>query len=407
MRLAYLISEYPKVSHSFIRREILALERRGMEITRIAIRGPSDSSPDGADIDEKALTRYVLSLGIGTLLLHFLRSCIRSPGRMYRALVEALRLSRGAEKGVGYHMAYLVEACVVASWMRSAGIKHVHAHFGSNPTTVAMLAATIVSGSFSFTAHGTVETDNAAGIAISEKVRRAAFVVAVSDYGRAQMMRWVSHDHWCKIFVVRCGLDRDYIAASPPPPVLEPEFVSVGRLSAEKGHLVLLCSMARLVRAGYRCRLVIVGDGPLRNAIVALSRELGIENCIRITGWLNGDGVRTEISSARALVLPSFSEGLPVVIMEAMALGRPVIASSVSGIPELVVHRETGWLVPPGNDLALYEAMRECLDSASATLSRMSVDAVSRVRERHDINAEGEKLVALFRRVVPSALIKD
>ena len=161
MRVAYLISEYPKVSHSFIRREIAALERQGVEVLRFAIRGPSDGSPDSADVEELRRTRYVLGAGAMSTLAHVMAAVVRRPRAFMAAARSAWRLSRRAERSLLHHVAYLVEACIVGNWMHKEEVPHLHAHFGSNPATVAMLAAQINGGTFSFTAHGTVETDAA------------------------------------------------------------------------------------------------------------------------------------------------------------------------------------------------------------------------------------------------------
>jgi colanic acid/amylovoran biosynthesis glycosyltransferase len=399
MKVAYLISEYPKVSHSFIRREIIALERLGVDVHRYAIRGPSDGSPDAADAEELKKTRYVLKQGAAAMFGSVLVTMIRRRSRFLSACFNTLRLSWRAERGLVHHLGYLVEACVVARWMDSAGIAHIHAHFGSNPATVAMLAAGLRGGTFSFTAHGTVETDAARFIAIPEKVRRAAMVIAVSEFGRSQLCRWVDPAHWGKIAVVHCGIDDGFRS----PPVLDcnpvNRFVCVGRLSPEKGQFVLIEAVAALRRQGIDLELVLAGDGELRDAIERHAARLGIDDRIRITGWISGDAVREEIAAARALVLSSFAEGLPVVIMEAMATSRPVVATRVGGIPELVRDRVEGWLVGPGDVVALAEAMRECLAADAGQLSAMGARARARALDRHDVQKSAAALKAAFESV--------
>lgn len=404
MRVAYLISEYPKVSHTFIRREILELERLGVDVLRVAIRPAGEELPDPADAEERLRTRCILGRPWPAVGATIVRAWLSFRGNAVRALMQAVSLGRRAEKGVVFHLFYWLEACVLASWMRSEAVTHVHAHFGSNPATVAMLAARILGGTFSFTAHGTVETDNPAGICISEKIRRAAFVVAVSDYGRAQLMRWVAIEHWQKIHVVRCGLGGDYLDRPPPRIVQAPRFIAVGRLSAEKGHLVLVHAVAELAKSGRQCEVVVVGDGPLRDSIASLIGELGIADRLRLAGWKSGPEVRQLIGESRALVLPSFAEGLPVVVMEAMALGRPVVATWVAGIPELVSAGETGWLVPPGDPSSLALAMAQCLDCDGQELDRRSANALRVVRRRHDGRTETQKLLRLFASIARDAM---
>lgn len=396
MRVAYLISEYPKVSHSFIRREIAALERQGVEVLRFAIRGPSDGSPDSADVEELNRTRYVLGAGLTATIAHVLRALLRRPVAFGRAAFTALRLSRRADRGLVHHVAYFVEACIVGNWMEESKVPHLHAHFGSNPATVAMLAAQLNGCTFSFTAHGTVETDAAQFIGIPEKVRRAAQVIAVSEYGRSQLCRWVEPAHWKKISVVHCGLDEGYREAPAQEFNAVRRFVCVGRLSAEKGQFVLIDALGELRRQGLDAELVLAGDGELRSAIERHCEQCGVADRVRITGWISGATVRKEIEASRALVLSSFAEGLPVVLMEAMACARPVVATRVAGVPELVRDGQDGWLVAPGNAMELAAAMRRCLEADVPQLQVMGQAARSRALDRHDVDRSAQQLRQIF-----------
>lgn len=396
MRVAYLISEYPKVSHSFIRREIAALERQGVEVLRYAIRGPSDGSPDSADVEERHRTRYVLGAGAMATLAHVVRAMVQHPSAFFGAARSAWRLSRRAERSLLHHVAYLVEACIVANWMEEEKVAHLHAHFGSNPAAVAMLAAQIHGGTYSFTAHGTVETDAAQFIGIPEKVRRAARVVAVSEYMRSQMCRWVEPVHWEKVSVVHCGLDESYRVPPGRPFNEVRRFVCVGRLSSEKGQFVLIDALGELRRLGVDAELVLAGDGELRPAIERHCEQRGVADRVRITGWISGADVRKEIEASRALVLSSFAEGLPVVLMEAMACSRPVIATRVAGVPELVRDGQDGWVVAPGNAMELAQAMRRCLEADAPQLQAMGERARARALERHDVDRSAQQLRQTF-----------
>lgn len=405
LRIGYVLSEYPKVSHTFIRREINALEGAGIPVERFAIRGANEDLPDPADQAEASRTRQVLASGLPAMLTAMLSVLARAPRRAWRAFALATRMGWRGDRPIPVHWIYLLEAALVAKWVRESSITHLHAHFGSNPAEVAMLAAKLSGIGFSFTAHGTVETDNALAIKLPEKVRRAAFVVAVSEYGRAQMMRWTPLEHWHKIHVVHCGIGADFLD-HPQTDVPEvDQLVSVGRLSAEKGHLILIDALARLIADGRICRLVLVGDGPLRPAIEQRCRELGVERFVTITGWQSGEAIREWLIDSRALVLPSFAEGLPVVIMEALALGRPVIATWVAGVPELVRDGRTGWLVPAGDAVSLAQAMDACLEARPAQLAAMAGAGRIAVREAHDDRIEAHKLAALFRSTCGTAAI--
>ena len=396
MRIAYLINQYPAVSHSFIRREIHALERRGFEVMRIAIRGWDAELADDDDKVERERTHYVLREGVPTLLMVMALTFLTRPARAVRALRSAFQLSRISKRPLYIDFAYFIEACRIESWLRTAGIKHLHAHFGTNSAAVAMLVHELGGPPWSFTTHGSTEFDNVGFINLSNKVRDCAFAVAVCSYGRSQLYRFIEHQDWPKVQVVHCGLEPAFYNVPDRAPHPQ-RLVCIGRLSKEKGQLLLVEAASRLVALNIEFELVLAGDGEMRADIEALIARYDLQGRVRITGWLSAGQVRDEIQAARALVLPSFNEGLPVVIMEAMALRRPVISTYIAGIPELVRPGEDGWLVPAGDVLALVEAVRACLDAPSSTITQMGEAARQRVLARHDVNVEARKLELLIR----------
>ncbi|MFJ1570816.1 glycosyltransferase family 4 protein [Pseudomonas sp. NPDC088322] len=397
MRIAYFINQYPKVSHSFIRREILALELQGIEVQRIALRGWDGELQDNDDIAERSKTRYVLEDGVKGLLKPLLEVLRAQPRRFFSALWLALGMGRRADRSWPYHLIYLAEACRVVQWLQAFGAEHVHAHFGTNSTEVVMLANALGGPHYSFTVHGPEEFDKPQFLHIGEKVRRAAFVAAVSSYGRSQLYRWVAHAHWDKVKVVHCGLEAAFHAGPPVPVPAVPRLVCVGRLCEQKGQLLLLEAAQKLAAQGTTFELVLAGDGEMRAELETLIARHGLQGQVRITGWISSGQVREELLAARALVLPSFAEGLPVVIMEAMALRRPVLTTYVAGIPELVRPGENGWLFPAGAVQELAAAMADCLGQPDEVLQRMGDAAHQRVLERHDIDTEAAKLASYFR----------
>jgi colanic acid/amylovoran biosynthesis glycosyltransferase len=207
MRIAYLINQYPKVSHTFIRREILALERQGFEVMRISLRGWDADLVDKEDELERQRTRYVLRDGFLPLIVSLVGIALTRPVRFIRAFALACRMGRHAERPLPVHLVYLAEACRIAGWLKSAKIQHLHAHFGTNSAEVAMLVNVLGGPNWSFTVHGPEEFDKLQFIGLAVKIRRAAFVVAVSSFGRSQLFRCVDHVHWDKIFIVHCGLE--------------------------------------------------------------------------------------------------------------------------------------------------------------------------------------------------------
>jgi len=309
-------------------------------------------------------------------------------------------MSTHADRPLPVHLAYLAEACRIEAWLREADVQHLHAHFGTNSAEVAMLVHALGGPRWSFTVHGPEEFEMARLISLAEKVRQCEFVVAVSSFGRSQLYRFVAHQHWHKVQVVRCGLEPAFHSASANVAPVAKRLVCVGRLCEQKGQLLLLEATKRLAEQGEDFELVLAGDGELRADVEALVALYKLQEKVRITGWISSEQVRDEILAARALVLPSFAEGLPVVIMEAMALRRPVISTYVAGIPELVRPGEDGWLVPAGDVETLVEAIRACLDAPADMLMRMGDAAHHRVLALHDADVEAEKLGKLFGKAI-------
>jgi glycosyltransferase involved in cell wall biosynthesis len=399
MKIAYLVNQYPKVSHSFIRREITGLEANQIEVKRFSIRSCSAELVDPADQAELEKTQFVLDVGGLGLLVASLRMLLIQPLRFAQTFRLMLKVSRYSERGFLRHVAYLAEACVLVQWLRREQITHVHAHFGTNPTTVAMFCGSLREISYSFTAHGPEEFDDIRGLGLSEKIKRAAFVVAVSSYGKSQLYRWCDHSQWSKIQVIHCGVEAGFLQQPLTPIPIEPCLVCVGRLSEQKGHLLLIEAASKLTAQGKSFKLVLVGDGELRSRLEALIQKYQLQGTIEITGWADTAQVQQQILAARALVLPSFAEGLPVVIMEALALGRPVLSTYVAGIPELVEPETCGWLIPAGSVEALANAMAVLLERPIQELEKMGQAGVERVAQDHNALKEAKKLAQLFHAV--------
>ena len=398
LQVAYLVNHYPKVSHSFIRREILALERLGHKVQRIAVRGWDDVLVDAADQAERVQTRYLLQQGIASLLPSFLGLALARPAQMTAAVRLAVSRWRRSDRTIFHHLAYLIEACAVVRLLAASRATHLHAHFGTNPADVAMLVRVLGGPPYSFTVHGPEEFDKPQTLGLDEKGGRAAFVVAISSFGRSQLYRWLAQPHWDKVDVVHCGLEPAFHRPVPGSEMLPDasRLVCVGRLCEQKGQLLLVRAVARLVAKGRSLELVLAGDGEMRAEIESLIDRFGLTRSIRITGWISSGQVREEILAARALVLPSFAEGLPVVLIEAMALRRPVISTYIAGIPELVIDGENGWLVAAGDLDGLEQAIERCLDAAPDVIGRMGDAGQARALERHDIDREAAKLADLF-----------
>jgi colanic acid/amylovoran biosynthesis glycosyltransferase len=395
VRVAYLTNQYPKVSHTFIRREIAALEAEGMEIERFSVRRTEETLSDPADVAEAKQTHVVLDGGVKRLGASLVRAAASHPIGFARALKKTVEMGVNSERGVVRHFAYLAEACVLRDWFERGRIEHVHVHFGTNSATVALLCKALGGPGYSMTVHGPEEFDKPDLIRLREKLESAEFVAGVSSFGKSQLMR-LTTDDWEKVHVVRCGVDAQFLENEPTPVPSARRLVCVGRLSPQKGQLLLIEAAARLKKSGADFELVLVGDGELREPIERAIRENDLGKNVRITGWSSNDEVRKEIVAARALVLPSFAEGLPVVIMEALGLGRPVVSTYIAGIPELVETGKNGWLVPAGSVDALVVAMKEVLDADPAKLAELGREGQTRVRELHDITKNARVLRKLI-----------
>ena len=398
MKIAYLISQYPKVSHSFIRREITALEANNLEVIRYSIRSCAAELVDEADRKELEKTRFIMAVGAIGLLLNLIKIALTRPKRFLTALRLTLKIGWGQDRGLLIHFAYLAEACVLLGWVNDADISHIHAHFAFNPTTVAMLCHVLGGPTYSFTVHGPEEIDRAIILSLEEKIKRATFVAPISSFCKSQLYRWCDRAYWSKIKVIHCGLDEQFFANNPTPVPDNNKLVCVGRLSEQKGQLVLLEAASQLVREGIDFKLTLVGDGIFRPQVEKAISDFNLQNHVEITGWVTNAQVSQYIIDSRAMVLASFAEGLPVVMMEALALGRPVIGTYIAGIPELIEQEDCGWLVSAGavNDLA--DTMKKVLELPVQQLQQMAQIGTEKVKQQHNITIEAKKLAHLLQR---------
>lgn len=403
MKVAYLVNRYPAKSHTFIRREIAALISRGVEISRFTIRRSEPDLIEEEDLEERALTHCILSSGVTSILFAALRTLGRNPARTLRALALARRATKKSRRGPVVPLAYLAEACVLLQRTKREGIHHVHAHFGTNPATVAMLWKALGGGTFSFTVHGSSELSRPEENAIELKVEHADLVIAISKHCRSQLYRWATLHSWHKIKVIHCGLNHRFLAKQLTPLPKERRFFWAGRFSMLKGLPILIEAARILKQEGERFEIVLAGDGPMREELVGMIRENHLEEHIQLTGWLADEDVKDELEQARFLVLPSFSEGLPVAIMEALARGRPVIASRITAIPELVQDGVSGWTVAPGDPEELAAAMKKAIQMSDEKLEKMGFAGRVAVLEQHDVETSAKLLEEQFRQCMAIA----
>lgn len=395
LRLAYLTSQYPATSHTFIRREVSALREAGVDIQTFSVRAPAPAElKSEVDQNEAAKTYTLLRQSPAAFASAHLGELMRRPGRYLRTLGLALRHRPSGVKPSLLSLAHFAEAILLAAELRRRGIEHLHNHFANSGATVGLLASRQAGIRWSFTIHGISEFDYPAGLLLGDKIAAASFVACVSYFGRAQAYRLVDASEWDKLTVVRCGLELDRLPEAQMSKADRLRLILVGRLSAEKGIAGLLEALA-LVAPAERPELTIVGDGPLRAELDALVTRLGLTADVTFLGRLPETDTLAAIARSDALVLSSFMEGLPIVLMEAMALGKPVIATRVAGIPELVTDGESGLLFTPSNWPELAEKIA-LLASDEELRQRLGAAGNTRVAAEFDIRRSAASMLRLL-----------
>lgn len=390
MKLGYLLNTYPTTSQTFVRREIQALEAQGVEIVRYAIRRWSEKLVNEADRVEQTKTRYILSGRILPLITCFFVELLLNPLGVVRAVSTWFRLMRNAGGGFIRHTAYLLEAVSLKRWAARDQVTFVHSHFATNATAVALLSARLGGPSYSFTVHGQDEFDDSRA-SLKEKLDGARVVIAISDFARVQVARLAGLSDWDKIQVVRCGIDVREFEPSKASFDGNTTFVCVGRLCPQKAQTLIIEALDVVRRTHPQVRLLLVGDGESRADVEARIERLKLQDHATLLGWRSNSEVRELVGAARALLLPSLSEGLPIALMEAQALERPVITTFIAGIPELVDQR-SGWIIPAGSVDQIADAMIAALDAPSELLTRMGQEGRRRVIEAHSIDQNAARL---------------
>lgn len=366
--VAYLVSAYPAPSHTFIRREVEALRAQGIAVETFSVRHPP-AGARWAPADQVALktTSYLLPATPSVLLASHARALLGRPRAYLGTLRLALRHRAPGLRALSWAVFHFVEAILLAARLEARGVRHLHNHFANSSANVGLLASHFLGLPWSLTLHGSADWSYPAGYLLPAKIQAARFIACVSRYGLSQACRITDPENWDKFFVARCGVDLSVFPAarsraSTPGPL---RLLTVGRLSPEKGHLGLLQAFHRLRQTGVDARLTIIGDGPLRGELERRVIELGLAGHCELLGQRAEGEVLEALADADLFVMSSFMEGLPVVLMEALGMGVPVVAPCVAGIPELVRHDDTGLLYTVGDwdDLAR-QMGRACADPA-------------------------------------------
>ncbi|RFP88103.1 colanic acid biosynthesis glycosyltransferase WcaL [Rhodobacteraceae bacterium 63075] len=395
MKIAYLTGEYPRATDTFIQREVAGLRKLGQEVFTASIRRTGLEHLVGDEQRrEQAATFHVLETARNPLNLikAHLRQLRRSPARYLRALRLAFSTAQAGFKGLLFNLFYFGEAAVLAEKMREWRVDHLHNHIAKSSCTVAMLASELSGTPYSFTLHGPDIFFEPKRWCLDEKIAKARFVSCISHFCRSQAMLFSDPSHWQKLHIVHCGVEPERYASMPKAPH-EGNLLFVGRLAAVKGLPVLFDAMRGLGDIGVT--LQVVGDGPDRKALETLSQEYDLTDRVTFLGYRSQSEVSELLANADALVLPSFAEGVPVVLMEAMAAARPVIATQVAGVSELVKDSISGLLCQPGDAQALTSAIRHLVQDAKAA-DRMGQAGRAAVMSEYDADIEAARLATLL-----------
>jgi colanic acid/amylovoran biosynthesis glycosyltransferase len=419
MRVAYICNRYPAISMTFVRREIEGLRRLGIVVKTLSIRPPLSGDLLSPEDREAARSTYsVLPPKPRLLRAHMLALATR-PVSYARTLAFSLGLSSGGVRAGLWRVFYFAEAIAVWHRCRSENVRHIHSHFANVATDVAMLCAHFADRpneqwSWSFTLHGPVEFYDVYRSQLSEKIARARFVICISDFARSQAMACSEETQWDKLHVVHCGLDPEQWRPPAAPsnagvdvgvaanadadvPSSGVRVLCVGRLIALKGHAVLIEAVARLRADGLEVTATLVGDGAARGALEGLADRRAVADLIEFAGSVGQDRIRNYFARADVFCLPSFAEGVPVVLMEAMAMELPVVSSQIMGIPELVQDEVSGMLTPPGRADELAARLRRLAEGPELR-AQLGRAGRAKVVAEYGIATSAERIASLMRR---------
>ncbi len=406
MKTAYLTFSHPALSQTFVVDEVRGLREMGLEVETWGIR-PATPETLRTDVyrEEAAATRTLRPLPWGATVRAHLRALRTAPIGYVRTGVRIARDRPPGSRALRLALSAFVAGIRMWDELDRRGIRHLHVHFAGSPTNVAVVVTDFgnharrggTAWTWSVSVHGPSDFMDLTTVRLRERVRKALFVVAISDFGRSQVLALLPSESWDKVRVVRCGIDTERFAAREPVEADgELRILYVGRLVAVKGQPVLLEALAGLGRRGVEARLTLVGEGPERASLERLAESLGVSDRVTFTGALSHDRVHEEYARANAFCLPSFAEGVPVVLMEAMAIGLPVVTTRIAGIPELVEDGVGGLLVRPGRADELEEALARISEDPELR-TRLGEGGRAKVERDYSVAATAAQLAELHR----------
>jgi len=403
MRIAYLTGEYPRVTDTFIQREVAALRQYGAADDGTTVHTFSVRYPKAADTlnqqqkEERDRTSYLLPPNVPETLKAHTALLTQSPQRYFQALSLAWKTRQLGIRGTLYQLIYFIEAGILAHRIQAQGITHLHNHFGDSSCTVAMIAAALADIDYSFTLHGPGIFFEPMRWHLTEKISRAKFVSCISYFCRSQTMIFAPWASWDNLQIVHCGIEPELFTQAEDTALNRQgeRLLYVGRLAAAKGLPVLLQSLATLKLERPDIQLTVVGDGEDRAALEAEAQKLNLGSNVTFIGYQSPESVREHLRASDVFVMSSFAEGVPVVLMEAMMAGLPVVATQIAGVSELVEDGVNGFLVPPSNTEALTGRIAALL-ADSDLRSQLGSQGRRKVSQEFNIHHEAKKLYGLI-----------
>jgi glycosyltransferase involved in cell wall biosynthesis len=396
--LAYLISTYPTLSMTFVLREVIALREIGFRIATASINRPDrpESELTAVEAEEANRTFCVKRYGAAGAIKAHLKTFLGNFGGYWRGLRIAFSLAGLDLRRLFLYLMYWTEALMVGQWMREKGLRHLHVHLASQAASVGLFVRHVFGFDYSMTVHGPDEFYDAERQLLAQKIEAADFICCISLFARSQMMKLSPYIHWHKFIVSPLGVDAERFAPRPFRAAPDPfEILCVGRLTPAKGQHLLIDAVERLVQEGRRVRLRLVGSGPDEAALQEHASRAKFPECVVIEGAVNQDRIRTVYAAADVFCLPSFAEGVPVVLMEAMAMEIPCVTTHIAGVPELIRDGVDGLLVAPSDLDALAGALARLMDDAGLR-ELMGKSGRARIVELYDLRRNVERLALIF-----------
>lgn len=395
MRIAYFTNTYPRATDTFIRREVIGLRKRGFDVVTYSVRKTgSDHDVDEEVITEKRNTKYILPFNILALLILNFKTLIADPKNYLRTFILAYKTVRPGIKGHFLQLVYFLEAVSLSKLLIEDRVEHLHNHLGDNSGTVTLLAAKLADIPYSISIHGPHIFFDGLHWALDKKTEHAKFISCIGHFCTSQMMLYSDKEYWSKFKIIRCGVDLNRFDYQEPKGIAK-KIVYVGRLSAEKGVPILFDSIAKLKEQNYDVQLTLLGDGEDRDFLEKLAHDMNINDHVIFGGFVDQKTIATTLRESDIFVLPSFAEGIPVALMEAMAIGIPVIATYVGGVTELVIDQNTGQVVSPSDSEGLAQAIARYIDQPE-WCKTISKNAREKVATEFNIEDQVDKLAQLF-----------